>query len=212
MKTKHMRRTSAKDSIVNQIIDLEWEMFQSVEAIGGRASCQNDADTFYIMRYSNYAVFDEDTLSSCREDFIRGKSQGRNLVMEKYGYMMEVTDPEYFNATLRERLPRIDALKTAKVKEICDAMENFDRRFAKEYPKFSGQGRTPSEVREKEASARVYLEGELKTYSVETLDKYMHAIRYMDGRGINPVSQIRKMSAGFYGYDSLEAAEESISS
>ena len=37
---------------VEKILQLEWNMFQKVENIGGRASCQEDFETFYIMRRS----------------------------------------------------------------------------------------------------------------------------------------------------------------
>ena len=40
------------DVQIEKIIKLEWDMFQEVENIGGRASCQDDFETFEIMRRS----------------------------------------------------------------------------------------------------------------------------------------------------------------
>ena len=33
--------------LIEEIIDIEWDMFQHVDNIGGRASCQDDFETFY---------------------------------------------------------------------------------------------------------------------------------------------------------------------
>ena len=41
---------NSKDELINQIISEEYRMFSEVQNIGGRASCQADYDTFYIMR------------------------------------------------------------------------------------------------------------------------------------------------------------------
>ena len=42
------REYNSKDELINQIISEEYRMFSEVQNIGGRASCQDDYDTFYI--------------------------------------------------------------------------------------------------------------------------------------------------------------------
>ena len=42
-------RITDKDELINRIIDAEWAMFDEVDNIGGRAGCQDDGRTFYIM-------------------------------------------------------------------------------------------------------------------------------------------------------------------
>lgn len=37
-------------SVIEKIIELEWNQFQAVHNEGGRASCQDDRETFDIMR------------------------------------------------------------------------------------------------------------------------------------------------------------------
>ena len=37
---------NSKDELINQIISEEYRMFSEVQNIGGRASCQDDYDTF----------------------------------------------------------------------------------------------------------------------------------------------------------------------
>ena len=48
------REYNSKDELIKQIISEEYKMFSEVSNIGGRASCQDDFDTFYIMRYAQH--------------------------------------------------------------------------------------------------------------------------------------------------------------
>ena len=48
------REYNSKDELINQIISEEYRMFSEVQNIGGRASCQDDYDTFYIMRCAQH--------------------------------------------------------------------------------------------------------------------------------------------------------------
>ena len=79
-----------KNTIINQIVDIEWVMFDKVNNIGGRASCQDEKQTFYIMRSSQLGAWNEALLGSYLEDLQQAKAEGRNPLSEKYGYMMEV--------------------------------------------------------------------------------------------------------------------------
>ena len=53
-------RGSEKDPLIAAIIGAEWQMFDKVQNEGGRAACQNDARTFAIMRYSQFAPLPQD--------------------------------------------------------------------------------------------------------------------------------------------------------
>ncbi len=44
---------------IEKIINIEWDMFQNVHNIGGRASCQDDRRTFYIMRGSQFFCWND---------------------------------------------------------------------------------------------------------------------------------------------------------
>lgn len=89
---------------MNEIIKLEYEMFDKVKSMGGRASCQDDFNTFFAMRYSQFIVLKEDTLESYKADLLRAKNDGRNLLTKKYAHMMEYTDKEYFDQMWRDKL------------------------------------------------------------------------------------------------------------
>ena len=67
-----------KGMLVASIVKTEWEMFQGVSNIGGRASCQEDLRTFEIMRSSQAASWSEATLESYLNDLKDAKSSGRN--------------------------------------------------------------------------------------------------------------------------------------
>ena len=47
---------------IEEIIKIEWQMFQNVDNLGGRADCQDDFETFYIMRRSQYDNWSESTV------------------------------------------------------------------------------------------------------------------------------------------------------
>ena len=90
--------------MIEEILELEWEMFQKTQNIGGRASCQDDKRTFYLMRESQWKVMSQAVLKQYYADLCEAKNQGRNMVAEKYGYMMENYDPQGF-AAIQDLLP-----------------------------------------------------------------------------------------------------------
>ena len=113
-----VRTGGEKDALINEIVNSEWAMFQKVENIGGRAFCQDQYDTFYANRYSQHSVLRSDTLESYRRDLLSAERTGRNLIMEKYAYMMEFTEPEYYEANLKAHLPALDQKKAELIADI----------------------------------------------------------------------------------------------
>ena len=75
--------------LIENIVDREWSMFDRVRNEGGRASCQNDPATFRIMRTSQFMTWPEDLLRSYLADLEAADRVGRNLLTEKYAFMME---------------------------------------------------------------------------------------------------------------------------
>lgn len=76
LKGKHM-------DIIEQIIKLEWKQFDKVKNEGGRASCQDDFETFSIMRKGQYLAWPEELLKSYCVDLQVAEEKGWNLIMEK---------------------------------------------------------------------------------------------------------------------------------
>ncbi|MGI6256568.1 MAG: DUF4125 family protein [Anaerovoracaceae bacterium] len=209
METNLLRTGGTNDHVINQVIAMEWKMFQQVENIGGRAACQDDMDTFYIMRYSQHAILRGETLERYKADLIGGQNQGRNLIMEKYAYMMEATDPEYYHTHIEGQIPRVTGEKAGVIGEIQRIMDGHYRAFAAKYPKYTSRGRS-AEGGGSQTTIGVYLVGELKTYSLQTLESFLADIKRLGELGKNPVEMIQEIMTGFYGYGSIGDAEEKM--
>ena len=194
--------------IIEQIVEMEWEMFQNVRNTGGRAACQDDFETFDVMRKSQFLIWDLPLLESYWQDLQEGKAKGRNLVMEKYAYMMESTAPKEYEA-IATGLPKISEEKQAMVEQIVAIQVGWREEFAEKYPHLSGQARIihTSEDTLYDISFETYLRGELKTYSMQTLVLYGRRIVAFVQEQKNMTEEIMRYTTAFYGYKTLEDAE-----
>lgn len=198
-------RGTEKDPLIAAIIGAEWQMFDKVQNEGGRAACQNDARTFAIMRYSQFAPLPQDVLESYRDDLEQAAQVGRNLLAEKYAYMMEYTDPATFDRTLRDHLPAVSAYKQELCARIANRLIRDEQQFAAHYPALHAQGRPTEGAQADDVSVHVYALGELKTYSERTLERYDAWLRAHPEENISV--SVHRVMVQLYGYDSLEAAE-----
>lgn len=198
-------RGTEKEPLIAAIIEAEWQMFDKVQNEGGRAACQNDARTFAIMRYSQFAPLPQDVLESYRDDLAAAAQVGRNLLAEKYAYMMEYTDPATFDRTLRDHLPAVSAYKQALCARIANRLLRDEQQFAVRYPALHAQGRPTEGAQADDVSVHVYALGELKTYSERTLERYDAWLRAHPEENISV--SVHRVMVQLYGYDSLEAAE-----
>lgn len=185
-------------------------MFDKVVNEGGRAGCQDDEWTFYTMRYSQFAAFNTDVLNSYRQDIYVAMQEGRNLLTEKYAYMMEFTDPAYFDRNLKNRLPTVSAAKGELVSRTANILIGCESEFECAYPALAGKGRPLFGAGQGDVSFHIYTIGELKTYSEETLQLYYQHLKEMTARSENPSFLIHRTTTEFYGYKSLDDAESRI--
>ena len=79
-----LENISMKSELIEQIITLEWTFFKQTENQGGPASCQEDHETFKIMRTSQFLTWPDDLLTSYLDDLNKASETGRNLITEKY--------------------------------------------------------------------------------------------------------------------------------
>lgn len=210
MREEIKRKDTPKDQLINDIIEREWHMFDQVENEGGRAGCQDDEWTFYAMRYSQHSAFSTAMLESYRQDLEQAQQEGRNLLTEKYAYMMEFTEPDYFDKNLKPYLPSISPEKEELVDRIANLSIRFEQEFEQVYPAFAAAGRPLTGTGGRDVSFHIYTIGELKTYSVRTLRLYLEDMRKTGEEQENIAFHIHRTTAGFYGYQTLEDAEASL--
>ncbi len=197
-----------KRILVDRIVDLEWKAFQEVNNRGGRASCQDNRETFDIMRKSQYLTWSEEMLLQYKKDFEAAFSRGWNMVTEKYARMMESNAKEEYEA-LKDSLPPVSESGKQLIELIVGIQVGWMEEFAKEYPYLAGQGRAIHSYEDTPytTSYETYLRGELYTYSPQMLALYAGYILGLKKKGINHSRLVMKFTTAFYGYASLEAAE-----
>jgi len=176
-----------KEDLVSDILDLEWGMLSSVRNRDGRAACQEDPNTFRIIRSGGFMVWSEDTLESYLADLEEARNAGRNLMTEKYARMEELIEPLNPDA-----LPLIDEI----VDQECRWAEEFQRR----HPDVKmGRPIRDSEAPPSAVSSETYSRAELETYSRRTLELYHRDSREIEARGQNRIEMAaRNMSRTFF--------------
>ena len=200
-----------KMELIDEIIAMEWWQFQAVENEGGRAGCQDDLETFTIMRKSQFLAWDTDVIESYHRDISAAREACRNLITEKYGRMMESTAPsEYEN--IKSHFPEIPPAQKALIEEAVAINVRWEEEFVRKYPKLGGNGRSihTSEDSPWETSVETYARGELSTYSMESVEKYLNMCRRMVSEGSSLAELTRFCMCRLYGYDSIEQAEASL--
>lgn len=209
---KHSRsiesNTVARNSLIEKIVKLEWAQFDKVKNEGGRADCQDDWNTFSIMRRSQYMAWPDALLNSFYSDLTEADQKGWNLIMEKYARMMESTAPERYEE-LKATLPVRNEKRLAIQEEIIKIQVAWMEELAKNYPKLAGNARSihTAEDNAYNTSYETYLRGEIGTYSEETLLLYGKFIVELSQKGDNLAYLIMEHTVHLYGYDSLEDAE-----
>lgn len=207
-----MAQVSEREQLIFDIAQMEWELFQLVYNTGGRASCQDDPDTFFKMRMSQWMVYSDEVLLSYQQDIRDAVAEGRNPIFEKYGFMMESTYPEEYEE-IKGRLPDVSEKKEIAEQIIAVNLE-WDAKMAAEYPNLRKRGRVATTAQDgimAGSSMESYLRGELYTYSMKTLELIWKETKEAKEKGESLLRQTIANETAFYGYRSLEDAEERYS-
>lgn len=201
----------AHDELVDTIVKLEWSAFDKVSNEGGRASCQDDWETFSIMRKSQYLCWTDEMLESFINDFNVANEKGWNLITEKYGRMEESTSPESFEQ-IKDSLPPISEGQKQIIESIVEIQVSMMEEFALEYPKAAGNARSIHTYEDTpyNTSYETYLRGELSTYSETTLLLYGRFVAGLAAEGKNLAKMIIENTAHLYGYESLDSMEAKL--
>ena len=197
--------------LIEAIVQLEWKQFDKVQNEGGRAGCQDDYQTFSIMRKSQYMTWPEELLSSFYGDLVTAESKGWNLIMEKYARMMKSTTPEKY-ARLEKELPVLNEERIAIQEEIIKIQVGWMEEFAEKYPNMAGNARIihTSEDTPFHTSYETYLRGEMSTYSETTFILYGRFITGLLKEKRNLAYETMEHTAKLYGYETIEAAEKAL--
>lgn len=202
-----------QEEIIGKIIAIEWKMFQDVNNVGGRAPCQDEKQTFEIMRKSQAASWSAAALESYLEDLIEAQEQGRNLMTEKYARMMKSTSPAEY-ANMEHLLPPLSPEILLLIDEIAEIVIGWEEELSAKYPRLIQRGRPihSSDDTLHVTSLETYLKGELATYSLKTLKLYHEHILQEKAHGINGSQITLAHTIKQYGFNSLEEANEKLKS
>ena len=197
--------------LIAQIVAQEGAMFNDVQNNGGRADCQNNPKEFEIMRSSQLKTWSEDVLKSYLNDLVTAAYMGRNMLTEKYAYMMETTHPIEFQE-IKQFLPEVPPQIRAKIDEIVDINLDWQQEADEKYPNLRAKGRPLSSKEDSPyvTSFETYLRGELKTYSADTVMKlHAHTLACLEKKYNMAIANLQNM-IGQLGYASLEEANEKM--
>lgn len=200
-----------RENMIREIVEREWNAFTNAPNEGGKAACQQDPETFEIMRLSQYNTWPDELLASWLADIIAAEARGWNVMTEKYARMEESTQPLHY-LQIKPLLPARSETHRMVTDQIVAIQVGWMEEFAAAYPKMAGRARfihtdddTPWTT-----SYETYQRAECGTYSDETLQKYGRFIVDLYRRGENLAMLIMGNTARLYGYADLDDAEANI--
>ncbi len=175
-----------KSKIIPKIVEIEWEMFQELNNIGCRASCQNNKPMFKLMRESQYYSWNKELLASYYNDLNIAVENHYNLLAIKYGFMEETVDPDHY-VTIKDNLPKLSEKRIQLREGIVSVQLEMLNDYSKEND--ISNMRTINTISDKydNASYETYLRGELSSYSENTMYLYAKYLTYLAKNKLNIV-------------------------
>ena len=171
-----------EEILIKKIVELEWNMFNSVNASEPN-SCQDNKQTFQIMRWMSYSVLNEEILQSILDNLQTAVRDGRNLMTEKYGRMEGIIPP------LNE---------SPSIQEVAEIELAWMQEVKQKYP-LTFKGGDKNFIN--------YLKCELETYSDKLLELYTHFVKKSKDTGAN-LTEVRYNNLfKKMGYESLSDKE-----
>lgn len=174
----------SREELSKSIIGIELDMFEQVKT-AEPSSCKDRPETFKVMRGMTHSSLSTETLESYLEDLRKAKTEGRNLLTEKY-------------ARMDNRIPPL------KTNHIIDDIVAIEARWVKELSE-----KYPHTITS-EPGFKIYLSSELETYSDKTLELYFEDISKAEKEERNLAEEQYTMLFQQIGYKSIAEVEEKV--
>lgn len=179
--------TSRREQIIEQIVEKEYKMFESLRARDPN-HCKDNPKTFKLIRGIYFSFFSDETLWSYLKDLEDAEKFNRNLLEEKYARMDDL-------------IPKIK--ENPLIEEIVTIRLEWMRELSSRYPNiFQGN----------EEGFAKYLRSELETYSDRTLELVYRDLQKAIKDGRNILREQYELLFRKLGYNSLEEVERRVSS
>jgi hypothetical protein len=172
------------DELVQEIISIELRMFLTVQT-AGPTTCQEQPETFKLMRRAGFHVLSTETLESYIQDLEEALDEDRNLVTLKY-------------ARIDELIPCLN--DNPIIGKIVEIEERWLKELEKRYP-LTFRNRA-------DFAAGIYLRSELETYSDRTLELYLKDLTKALDEGRNLTAERYTYLFKQLGYNSIDDMEQ----
>lgn len=178
-------------NIINRIVEYEWEMFQRLTPTQRTLACRNNKYMFLLMRSSQWKVYPLNVQASYLNDIHQAFLENRNLLFERYAYMMILTR-DFIEDEVTKILPVIEKEKEDLVDKIIKHHKVWYESVANKLPTATSAGRPMVYGGVGDIDVFTYLKGELFTYSINTLINILEAEKMMISQNKNLVIEIYK--------------------
>lgn len=182
-------------ALLTEILSLEWDMFVRVKSTHP-AACQSAPDNFRAIRGSVFEMWTQEMLAAYLQQLQEAKTNGRNLLTEKYARMDNLIPPLIDN-------PLID-----DIVEIC---ERWQREVRQGYPAVYQRCCRGTDSTGNGSNFSIYLRGELETYGNHTVDLYYQNVKNADAEKRNLTLEALQRLVCKSGYPDLDVAETYLS-
>ena len=179
-----MAVNKSREELLHDIVAIELRMFLTVQT-SGPTTCQEQPETFKLMRRAGFHVLSAETLQSYLQDLEEALDEDRNLVTLKY-------------ARIDELIPCLN--DNPIIGKIVGIEERWFKELEKKYPAtFRNRA---------DFAAGIYLRSELETYSDRTLELYLKDLTKALDEGINLTAERYTYLFKQLGYNSIDDMEQ----
>ena len=183
-----------KDTLVQNILDKEWEMFVRVKS-DRPASCQSSPDKFRLIRGNQFETWTREMLTAYWEQLEEADAVGRNLLAEKYARMDNLIHP------LTENI---------LIFPIVTINERWQQELCELYPALFEQCCRSTNLSRDGRNFSIYLACELETYGDTVIELYYLNVKRAEDEGRNLAEEALLRLVRASGYRDLEHAERSL--